>query len=68
MRSTSASRPTATQPKVAPQLDGEYRLLLDDDAIRRLPDGEINTDNHPIIELRNARNIILKGQTENEAG
>jgi spermidine synthase len=42
-----------------PDLSGLYRVAFSEDDVTHLPEGQINTDNKPIIEFHNARNIIL---------
>jgi len=66
MRSPSAISSIITQ--AAPELEGVFSLAFDADAVAGLPPGEINTDDHPIIELRNARNIIRNSQEYESLG
>jgi spermidine synthase len=42
-----------------PDLKGLYRVAFSENDVRQLPKGQINTDNRPVIEFHNARNIIL---------
>jgi len=42
----------------SPDLDGKFSLATSNEGIRRLPPGRINTDDQPVIEFKNARNII----------
>lgn len=42
-----------------PDLRGLYRVAFSEDDVHHLPEGQINTDDRPIIEFHNARNIIL---------
>ncbi|HWR57734.1 MAG TPA: fused MFS/spermidine synthase [Thermodesulfovibrionales bacterium] len=43
---------------LSPGLQDKYNLAVSGQAFERLPLGRINTDDDPIIEFRNARNII----------
>jgi hypothetical protein len=45
--------------RLNPDVGGRHRMLLADMDIRDIPDGPINTDDRPIVEFHNARNIIL---------
>ena len=42
-----------------PDLKGLYRVAFSENEVKHLPKGQINTDNRPVIEFNNARNIIL---------
>lgn len=42
-----------------PDLSGLYRVAFTENDVKRLPKGQINTDDMPVIEFHNARNIIL---------
>ena len=46
-----------------PSLQGFFRAVVDENALAQLPEGEINTDDRPVIEFHNARNIILGPET-----
>ncbi len=41
------------------RLDGRFIIALDERGVQRIPDGMLNSDDRPVIEFRNARNIIL---------
>ncbi len=41
------------------RLEGRFIVALDESGVRSIPDGILNSDNRPVIEFRNARNIIL---------
>ena len=41
-----------------PVLKDRYNIATDKDGFDRIHSGRINTDNHPVIEFHNARNII----------
>ncbi len=42
-----------------PSLDGIYRLAYSPLMVRAIPTGPVNSDDHPLIEFSNARNIII---------
>jgi spermidine synthase len=42
----------------APDLSGRFGVARSGDGFDRLPEGPINTDDHPILEFRNARNLL----------
>jgi spermidine synthase len=44
----------------APELAGNLAILYGEEDVRALPPGPINTDDHPIVELRNARRVITQ--------
>ncbi len=41
------------------KLEGRFIVALDEQGVQSIPDGIINSDNRPVIEFTNARNIIL---------
>ena len=45
--------------ELSPTLAGKFKLFMNEEDITALPDGPINTDDRPIIEFSNARNILL---------
>jgi spermidine synthase len=45
--------------RLNPGMGGRHRMLLADRDVQGIPDGPINTDDRPIVEFHNARNIIL---------
>lgn len=44
---------------LSPSLQNSFRVAMTERAIAHLPDGEINTDDRPIIEFHNARSIMV---------
>lgn len=49
-------------------LAGRFIVGLDDRDVQHIPDGLVNTDERPVIEFSNARNIILGPKAINRGG
>ncbi len=47
-----------------PELEGNLKIAMNEDEINALPEGLVNTDDKPVIEFSNARNILKNSQTQ----